>query len=610
MSSCPAPTNLSVVLRYLSQQFNHHHFRGKNSPELLKLQQIHSLLIVSGFSHDSSFLTRILLHCLSLSSFPRPYALSIFSQVRNPNVFTYNALIRAFSFHPQNAVFFYAKMRRDGVFPNKHTFPLLLKSKTQIPFQVLAQSIKFGFGSDPFLSNSLLSAFASLGLVEDARHLFDEMTHRDAVAYTAIMDVYVKNSRPSHALSLFLEMRASGLTVDEVAVVTALCAVGTLGLVQLGKSIHGLYVETGRVARDVYIGSALVDMYSKFGCCEDALRAFRDTTHKNLVLWAALLSSYVQCKKFKDVLYLFQEMLAEKIDPTETILASVLSACAHLGSLEQGRWVDNYIVDKNKLKLSSVLGTALIDMYAKCGCADEAFRVFERMRVKDVYPWTALIFGFAINGDAKQALDQFSRMLSSGVGPNEVTFIAVLSACSHGGLVNEGWRLFESMEGVYGVKPNVDHYGCMVDLLCRAGRLGQALELIEEMPMEPSAGVWGALFGGCMIHKDFELGSIVGNHLIELQPGRRGRYALLATLYAKCRDWEGFADVRRKMNEVTVEKAPGCSWIESEGVVREFFAFGESGDESGGSVYGVVDELTAQMKRLSFVLEDDVVGLY
>ncbi|GFQ06851.1 pentatricopeptide repeat-containing protein at1g50270 [Phtheirospermum japonicum] len=608
MSTCPVPTNLNLVLRYLSQQFHHHHFKAKNSTELPKLQQIHSLIIVSGLSHNSSFLTRILLHCLSLSSFPRAYAFSIFSQIPNPNAFTYNALIRAFSFHPQNAAFFYAKMRRDGVFPNKHTFPLLLKSKTQIPFQIFAQSIKFGFGSDPFLSNSLLSAFASLGLVEHARQLFDEMPHRDVVAYSALMDVYVKNSHPSRALDLFLEMRASGLPVDEVAVVTTLCAVGTLGLVRLGESIHGFYVETGRVARDVYIGSALVDMYSKFGCCEDALRAFRETPHKNLVSWAALLSGYVQRKKFQDALHLFREMLAEKIEPSETILASVLSACAHLGSLEQGRWVDNYIINKNKLKLSSVLGTALIDMYAKCGCADEAFRVFERMRIKDVYPWTALIFGFAINGDAKRALDLFSRMLSSGVGPNEVTFIAVLSACSHGGLVDEGRRLFESMEGVYGVKPNVDHYGCMVDLLGRAGRLGEAVELIGEMPMEPSAGVWGALFGGCMIHKEFEVGAIVGKHLIELQPGRGGRYARLANLYSRCRDWEAAADVRRRMNEVRVEKAPGCSWIESDGVVREFVAFGELRGESG-SVHGVVDELTAQMKRLSFVLEDDVVGL-
>ncbi|KAK6146562.1 hypothetical protein DH2020_020431 [Rehmannia glutinosa] len=612
MSKCPHPplsNNLNLAVRYLSQQFHHHNnFRGQNSPlELLKLQQIHSLLVVSGFSHHSSFLTRLLLHCLSLSSFPCAYAFSIFNQIRRPNVFTYNALIRGFRFDPQNAVSFYIKMRQEGVFPNKHTFPLLLKSKTQIPFQILAQSIKFGFGSDRFLRNSLVSVFANIGLVEYARQVFDEITQKDVVAYTALMDGYVRNARALQALELFLEMRVFGVWVDEVAVVSALCAVGMLGWVWLGRSIHGFYIESGRVARDVYIGSALVDMYSKCGCCEDALRVFRDMPWRNHVSWSALLAGYVQCNMFKDVLFLFQEMLVEKIEPSEATLASVLTACAHLGSLDRGRWVDKYI-SACKLELNSVLATALIDMYAKCGCIKEAFCVFDKMRVKDVYPWTALISGLAMNGNAKGSLNLFSQMLSSGVQPNGVTFIAVLSACSHGGLVNEGQRLFASMESVYDIQPTVDHYGCMVDLLSRAGRLGEAVKLIEGMPMEPSAGIWGALFGACMIHKDFELGRIVGNHLIKLQPYHSGRYALLANLYSKCYNWEAAADVRKKMNEVGVEKTRGCSWIESNGVLHEFVAF-EKSQVASESVYDILDDLTAQIKQLPFVLEANLLEI-
>ncbi|KAI3453277.1 hypothetical protein Pfo_009940 [Paulownia fortunei] len=612
MSRCPHPplsTNLNFAVRYLSQQFHHHNnFRGKNSPlELLKLQQIHSLLIVSGFSRNSSFLTRLLLRCLSLPSFPCAYAFSIFNQIRHPNVFTYNAVIRGFSFEPQNAILFYVKMRREGVFPNKHTFPLLLKSKTQIPFQIFAQSIKFGFGCDHFLRNSLVSVFANCGLIQYARLMFDEMTHKDVVAYTALMDGYVRNARALQALELFLEMRVLGVGVDEVAVVSALCAVGMLGCVWHGRWIHGFYVESGRVVRDVYVGSALVDMYSKCGCCEDALRVFRDMPYRNLVSWSALLAGYVQCSRFKDVLFLFQEMLAKKIELSEATLVSVLTACAQLGSLDQGRWVDKYI-GACKLELNSVLGTALIDMYAKSGCIKEAFCVFERIRVKDVYPWTALIFGLAMNGDATGSLNLFSQMLSSGVQPNEVTFIALLSACSHGGLVNEGQRLFASMDGVYGIHPTMDHYGCMVDLLGRAGSLGEAAELIEDMPVEPSAGIWGALFGACMIHKDFELGKIVGNHLIKLQPHHSGRYALLANLYSKCRNWEAAANVRKKMNEVGVEKTPGCSWIESNGVLHEFVAF-EKSHVASESVYGILDNLTAQIGQLPFVLEASLLEL-
>ncbi|KAL2233165.1 pentatricopeptide repeat-containing protein At1g50270 [Sesamum indicum] len=599
---------LNLAVRYLSQQFHRHsNFGVKKNPslELLKLRQIHSLLIVSGFSHHSSFLTRLLLHCLSLPTFPSAYAVSIFDQIRDANVFTYNALIRGFSSDPQNAIFVYIRMRQEGVLPNKHTYPLLLKSKSKVPLQIFAQAIKFGFGCDHFVRNSLVSALSNCGLIESARQVFNEMTRKDVVAYTALMDGYVRNARAFEALELFLEMRVLGVCVDEVAVVSALCAVGMLGCLWLGRWIHGFFVESGRVVRDFYVGSALIDMYSKGGCCDDALKVFRDMPHRNLVSWSALLAGYVQCKRFKDVLLLFQEMLVEKVKPNEATLASVLTACAQLGALDQGRWVDKYIVTR-KLELNSVLGTALIDMYAKCGCINKAFCVFERIHAKDVYPWTALIFGLAINGDAMGSLNRFSQMVSGGVQPNEVTFTAVLSACSHGGLVNEGQHLFSSMGGVYGIKPTVDHYGCMVDLLGRAGRLQEAAKLIEDMPIEPSAGIWGALFGSCMIHKDYELGRIVGNHLIRLQPYHSGRYALLANLYSKCRNWEAAANMRKKMNEVGVEKTRGCSWIESNGALHEFVAFDKS-HAASVTVYGILDNLTAQIQQLPFLLDPSLL---
>lgn len=442
------------------------------------------------------------------------------------------------------------------------------------------------------------------GLIDCARRVFDEMTQRDVVAYTALMDGYVRIARAREALELFLEMRVSGVAADEVAVVRALCAVGMLSsCAWLGRWIHGFYVESGRVVLDVYLCTALVDMYLKCGSCEDAMRVFRGMPYRNSISWSALLAGYVKCSKFKDALLLFHEMQAEKIEPSEAALASALTACAHLGSLDQGRQLDSYITTC-KLELTSVLGTALIDMYAKCGCVKEAFHVFERMcvTVKDVYPWTALIHGVAMNGDAAGALRLFSQMLTSGVNPNEVTFISVLSACSHGGLVTEGQELFETMERVHGVKPSIDHYGCMVDLLGRAGRLREAVELIEGM--EPSAGIWGALFGACMIHKDFELGRCVGNHLIKLQPHHSGRYALLANLYSECGDGDAAGSVRRRMKEGGVRKSPGCSWIESNGVVHEFLAH-ESSHVEAEAVYTTVDELTAEMQHLPLVMTYD-----
>ncbi|XP_042007299.1 pentatricopeptide repeat-containing protein At1g50270-like [Salvia splendens] len=595
--------NLNFAVRYLSQKFLP---RGNNSsPEFFKLPQIHSLLIVSGFSDHSSLVTPLLLHCISLPSFPRAYVLSILNQIRRPDVSTYNALFRAFTSDPNTAILIYAKMHREGVSPNKHTFPLLLKSKTHIPFQIFAHSSKFGFASDHFFLNTLLSVSAKCGFIESARKVFDEMPQRDVVGYTALMDGYVRTGRAREALNLFLEMRASGVAVDEVAVVSAFSAAGILCCVWLGRWIHGFYVESGRVVRDVYVSTARVNMYLKCGCCDDAMRAFLDMPYRNSVSWNALLAGFVQLNKFKDVLLLFDAMLLEKVEPNEATLATALKASAHLGSLEKGMWLESYIGTR-KLELTSVLGTALIDMYAKYGCVEEAFRVFEMTCVKDVYPWTALIHGVAMNGDAMDALSLFSEMLSSGVRPNEVTFIAVLSACSHGGLVSEGREVFEAMERDYGVRPGVDHYGCMVDMLGRAGRLRETVEGMAEESEE----VWGALLGACVIHGDVEMGRYVGDRVIELQLYRGGRYDALANLYGRSGDGEGAGGVRRRrrrrrrMKEGGVEKAPGCSWIESDGEFHHFLVF-DTSHIASQAVYTTLDNLTPHMEGedLSFLMD-------
>lgn len=228
------------------------------------------------------------------------------------------------------------------------------------------------------------------------------------------------------------------------------------------------------------------------------------------------------------------------------------------------------------------LGTALVDMYAKCGCVDEALRVFENLPVKNVQTWTAIINGLAVHGDALGALEVFSRMLENGVQPNGVTFIGVLDACSHGGFVDEAKRLFEQMIHTYHLKPNMEHYGCMVDLLGRAGHLEDAKQIIDNMPMKPSPGVLGALFGACMIHKDFVMGENVGNAFVNLQPNHSGGYALLANLYSMCENWEAASQVRKLMKERQVEKTPGYSWIEGAGLIHEFKAIDHSHVKSSG----------------------------
>lgn len=531
------------------------------------------------FSHGSLFLKKLLASPKDIASL-----LILFDQIDTPRIYQWDIIIRdiSASSQPEKSLLLYTLMRRKGVTPSKHTFPSLLKSfskSNQNPFQILPHIHKFGLNSDPFVSNSLISAIFSSGEVGLARQVFDESVQTDEVSWTALINGYLKTGCFVEGLKCFNERRLKGVEVNGMTVVSVLSAAGKMGNIWFGKSIHGFYMETGRVKWDLFIGSALVDMYSKCGCCDDARQYFDEMPGKNVVSWSALISGYVQCNRFKEAFVVFQDMLIEKVMPSEFTFTSVLAACAEIGALVQGRWVHGYI-DRYKLELNSAVGTAVINMYNKCGCLNEAFMVFKKLSGKDVYAWTAMINGFAMHGDAIGCLNLLREMLCNGIRPNEVTFLSVLNACSHGGLVDEGRELFDMMKQRYHLALNVDHYSCMVDLLGRAGYLEEARKLIEDMPIEPTAEVWAALFGACMIHKAFDLGEHIGKHLIKLQPNHSGRYALLANLYSRCQKWDSAAQIRKLMKEKGVKKKPGCSWIDVDGTIHEFTAFDTSHSES------------------------------
>lgn len=576
------------------------------------LKQIHSLLITFGLSQNPFFLAKLVTSIAASQPSHLAYASLLFDGVEAPTTQLWNSIIRSFSTssEPRRSLIFYSKMRTNGIAPDKHTFPLLLKAFSKLenenPFQFYAHIVKFGLNFDQFVRNSLISAFSGCGYLESANQVFDESTHKDVVAWTAFIDGYVKNGRALEAIKCFLEMRLMEIRVDEVTVVSVLCAAGMAGDIWFGRCVHGFYVEAGRVQWDAYVGSALLDMYMKCGYHEDACKVFNEMPVKNVVCWSALIAGYTQCSKYKDALLALKYMLSESIRPNQSTFTSVLTSCAHLGALDRGKSVHGYIC-RHKIPVNSLLGTALVDMYAKCGCIDVALSVFGKLPTKDAFTWTAMISGLAMDGDALKALNFFSHMLQSGVLPNEVTFIGVLSACSHGGLVDEGRKLFGSMKQVFHLEPTVDHYGCMVDLLGRAGYLEEARKLIEGMPMLPTAGVWGALLGACMIHKNFELGELVGNHLIKLQSNHSGRYILLSNLYSTWKKWEIAAGIRKLMKGKRVEKITGYSWIDVNGAIFEFAAFDTSHSESD-NIYLMLDNMFVQLKLAGYVPDTNLLA--
>ncbi|XP_015573436.2 pentatricopeptide repeat-containing protein At1g50270 [Ricinus communis] len=559
---------------------------------LKHFKQIHSFLITHGLSDHTFFLTKRL-HSPTLYQTDHIETLP-------STIHLWNTIISGFSisFQPQKSLLYYTIMRRIGILPDNQTYNLLLKSYPQLenrkPFDIYAHIVKYGLDFDNSVTNSLITAFSNCGCVQFAHQVLDESPHRNLVTWTAMIDGYVRNGFPVDGIKCFKKMRSMGVKIDEITVVSVLCAAGMAGDVWFGRWVHGFYVESGRVKWDVYIGSSLLDMYCKCGYCDDACKLFNEMPVKNIVCWSALIAGYVQCNRFKDALLLFQDMLLTDVRPNQCTLSSVLTASAQLGALDRGRWVHDYI-DRNSLEMNSILGTALIDMYAKCGCISEAYVVFNKLHIKNVYTWTAMINGLAMHGDALSSLNLFSHMISNGVQPNGVTFVGILNACAHGGLVHIGRGLFDMMKHMYNLEPNVDHYGCMVDLLGRAGYLEDAIKLIEDMPVKPTPGVWGALFGACMIHKAFNLGEYVGNLLIRLQPSHSGRYALLANMYSEYGKWDAAAHVRKIMKGKGIEKKPGHSWIEVNGLVRKFIAFDGSHSESC-DLYDMLNNIMDQLK--------------
>jgi pentatricopeptide repeat protein len=444
---------------------------------------------------------------------------------------------------------------------------------------------------DIFTSNSMLTLFGKSNRVEAAEKLFDEMFHKDIVSWSAMISCYEQNGMFVKALQLFSNMYKEFRLVDNVLMVTVLSACAQSGVIGQGEIIHVLAVKLGL---DVHnnVQNTLIHMYSSYkdansakkifnlsnnldqiswnsmlwGCMkcggiEDAKLLFYKMPQRNAVTWNTMVSGYAQNYCFNEALELLDQMFMAGMKPVDTTLVSVLSVCAHLSALKLGRWVHMYI-RKHRYKLDEFLSTALVDMYMKCGCTQEALEVFNLSGERGVSTWNALIVGLALNGLIKESFDSFSWMEQCGLIPNEITFVGVLSACRFAGLVQEGQLYFSLMQERYKIAPNIMHFGSMVDLLGRAGFIREAEELIQSIPFAPDISTWGALLGSCKKHGETQIGERVGRNLIELEPSHDGFHVLLSNMYGLKDKWDSLTDVRTLMKERNVSKISGCSMID------------------------------------------------
>lgn len=503
----------------------------------------------------------------------------------------------------------YVDMREAGISPDNFTYPFALKACARLRdlvngTRIHADAVKSGFELDVFVKTGLLSMYAQCGCLDDAHALFDGMPVKNVVSWTAIISAYIAEGRLEEALGMFRKFLELGLLPDSFTLVRVLTACSQLGDSRTGEWIDRLSDEKG-MDKNVFVATSLIDMYTKCGNMEKAHLVFDRIIEKDVVAWSAMIGGYSSNGFPREALELFFQMQATGMKPDCFTMVGVLSACARLGALELGQRV-SCLMDTNDFLKNAVLGTALIDMYAKCGSTSWAWDVFVRMIDRDLIVWNAMISCLAMTSHGSLSFGLFAQLGKLGFTPDGNTFIGLLCGCTHTGLVEDGRRYFRSMTGLYGINPRIEHYGCMVDLLCRAGLLKEAYELIQRMPMEANAVVWGAMLGGCRMYRDSELAQHVLKKLIELEPLNSGNYVLLSNIYATSGRWEESAKLRETMKEKRIQKTPGCSWVEVKGIVHEF-RVGDKSHPFSEQIYFKLDELGKQLKLMGYVPTTEVV---
>ena len=410
---------------------------------------------------------------------------------------------------------------------------------------------------DQMVHNALLSMYCKFGQLTVAEKLFRRVPEPNNESWNTMIFGYGKIGLEEKCIKLFREMQRIGIELDSNSLVSMVSSCSQLGETYLGRSLH-CYIIKHSMDENVMVVSSLIDLYVKSGNLNIAWKIFCGT-QRDIITWNTLISSYTNSGHYAEAVALFEKMILENLKPNLATLVILLSACSHLASLEKGERVHHYIKEKG-IEFNISLATALVDMYAKCGQLEKARKLFNTIKERDDISWNVIISGYGMHGHANSAIEMFQQMEKSNVKPNGLTFLALLSACAHAGLVKEGKCLFNRMQD-YSIKPNLKHYACMVDLLGRSGNLQEAEALVLSMPFSPDGGVWGALLSACKIHNEIETGVRIAKYAIETDPENDGYYIMMSNMYNSVGRWEDAEMVREKMNERNVAKRAGWSTL-------------------------------------------------
>jgi pentatricopeptide repeat protein len=500
----------------------------------------------------------------------------VFDEMFDRNVVFYNVMIRSYvnNYLYNDALFVFRDMVNGGFRPDNYTYPCVLKAcscseNLSFGLQIHGDLLKVRMDLNLFVGNGLIAMYGKCGCLVEARRVFDEMLCRDVVSWNSMVAGYAQNTRFDDALEICREMEDLGQKPDGGTMASLMPAVANT------SSENVLCVE----------------------------KIFMNLEWKNLISWNVMIRVYLKNSMPTKAVDLYLQMEKSGVEPDAITCASVLPACGDLSALLLGRRIHEYIERRN-LRPNLLLENSLIDMYARCGCLEDAKRVFDRMKLRDVASWTSLISAYGMTGKGYNAVALFTEMLNSGQIPDSIAFVAILSACSHSGLLDEGKIYFKQMTNDYRITPRIEHFACMVDLLGRAGLVDEAYNFIKEMPIEPNARVWGTLLSSCRVYSNMDIGLLAADSLLLLAPEQSGYYVLLSNIYAKAGRWKEVTEIRSVMKRRKIRKTPGISNVELNNQVHTFLA-GDTSHPQSKEIYEELGVLVGKMKELGYVPETD-----
>lgn len=539
------------------------------------VQALHGCAVLYGFESDITLGNSLLNAYIKCGSIREARGLFEFMDQRDK--ISWNSLISGSAqlANVEEILQLLYKMKVESMDPDQQTFGSLLtavaaQSKLDIGRMVHGQILRGGLDSDAHVQTALIVMYLSCGNSKAAYQVFEGVSEKDVVLWTAMISGLVQNTCAEKALAVFYDMLKSRVVPSTATITSALAACAHMGAFNLGTSIHAYILRQGLTV-DIPAQNSLVTMYAKCGHLEQSCTVFERMDRKDSVSWNAIIAGCAQNDYLSKALFFFNKMRSTLQKPDSITVVTLLQMSASTGALYQGKWFHNFVI-RSCLRPCILVDTALVDMYCKCGDLDSAVKCFREMLQWDLISWSTIIAGYGSHGKGKTALSMYFELLHSGMKPNKVIFLSILSACSHNGLVDQGLSIFESMSRDFGVQPGVEHHACIVDLLCRAGRVEEAYNFYKGNFLEPAVDVLSMLLDTCRANGNLELGDIISQDVIMLKPNSAGNYVQIAHCYASMSRWNSMEEAWAQMRSLGLRKLPGWSFIDLHGTVTTFFS--------------------------------------